>query len=632
MAKVQIMGYRPRLEATLETLYGLAAIEVIDVRDELGLPVEPVTPAEPEVRRADELRHLRTRLDSLIRLVPGPTPEPGIFEPETLPALGAELDQVAPSVEASVRRSDELRAEHAALPRHIESLRRLLPLLPEIVELKGYETIALLLDRRFSDLLDLLRSELDEMVGTRYHLSSTQVDPERLGAVIVFPRSESARIQSWLSREQVTPVRLPTEFVGLSLPQALAAMEDRLRALPDAIAAEQVRLEDLIRPPLPRWIAARGYVEAHLAQYDAARRVGTTGHAFVVAGWIARPRLPELRRCLERDVGKDVLVVEVPIKPEERDRVPLALSNPAPAEPFEFLIRLLGLPRYGTTDPTLLTMLFLPIFFGLMVGDVVYGLTLGVLAVLMARLGRRSSAWKDLCRILLLGSIWAVVWGFVFGEALGNLGREAGLRPLWFDREQAIGPFLLFSVAIGVGHVVLGLLLGVWVAWRSSVRQTLLERVGVLISLMGLFLLAGAVADRLPAGMATLGIGAVVVGLVLLIYVEGALGFVLAPLEVIGAVTNILSYLRLAALGLASVFLARVANELGGATGPLWVGMLIAVLLHALNVVLAAFSPTIQAIRLHYVEFFGKFYETGGRAFQPLGESGGDALRTPAGR
>jgi V/A-type H+-transporting ATPase subunit I len=280
-----------------------------------------------------------------------------------------------------------------------------------------------------------------------------------------------------------------------------------------------------------------------------------------------------------------------------------------------------------------LTGLFLPLFFGLMVGAVAYGvILLAASAVVVRRLGRRSPVWRDLGRVLLLGSVWAIVWGVVFGEALGDLGRDVGLDPIWMDRERAIGPFLLLAVAIGAGHVLLGLLLGLWVAWRSRVRRTLLERGGMLLSLIGLFVLAGAAAERLPAGMATLGVGGVVVGLVLLIYVEGALGFVLAPLEVLSAVTNVLSYLRLAALGLASVFLARVANELGGATGPVWVGVLVAVLLHALNVVLGAFSPTIQAIRLHYVEFFGKFYETGGRAFRPLGGGGRDPASPLPGR
>ncbi|NIP81560.1 MAG: hypothetical protein GWM90_21035, partial [Gemmatimonadetes bacterium] len=74
---------------------------------------------------------------------------------------------------------------------------------------------------------------------------------------------------------------------------------------------------------------------------------------------------------------------------------------------------------------------------------------------------------------------------------------------------------------------------------------------------------------------------------------------------------NVLSYLRIAAIGLASVYLARIANELGAAA-PLWIGIAIAALFHALNLVLGVFSPTIQALRLHYVEFFGKFYEGGG--------------------
>ncbi len=79
-----------------------------------------------------------------------------------------------------------------------------------------------------------------------------------------------------------------------------------------------------------------------------------------------------------------------------------------------------------------------------------------------------------------------------------------------------------------------------------------------------------------------------------------------------------LSYLRLAAIGLASVFLARVANELG-ATGPLWLGVVVATLFHALNLALGAFTPTIQALRLHYVEFFGKFFEEGGQRYEPFG-------------
>jgi V/A-type H+-transporting ATPase subunit I len=110
----------------------------------------------------------------------------------------------------------------------------------------------------------------------------------------------------------------------------------------------------------------------------------------------------------------------------------------------------------------------------------------------------------------------------------------------------------------------------------------------------------------------------VVVGTVLLIAMEGPIGLLTGPLELMGLVGNVLSYLRIAAIGIASVYLARVANELG-ALGPIWLGVIIAGLFHSLNLVLGVFSPTIQALRLHYVEFFGKFYQGDGTPFQPFG-------------
>jgi V/A-type H+-transporting ATPase subunit I len=96
------------------------------------------------------------------------------------------------------------------------------------------------------------------------------------------------------------------------------------------------------------------------------------------------------------------------------------------------------------------------------------------------------------------------------------------------------------------------------------------------------------------------------------------LGLLVGPIEFLGLIGNILSYLRIAAIGLASVYLAQVANEFAGVMGSLVVGIMIAVLIHALNLALGVFSPTIHSLRLHYVEFFRKFYEGGGRPYQPF--------------
>jgi V/A-type H+-transporting ATPase subunit I len=122
----------------------------------------------------------------------------------------------------------------------------------------------------------------------------------------------------------------------------------------------------------------------------------------------------------------------------------------------------------------------------------------------------------------------------------------------------------------------------------------------------------------LPTGFMTPGVAVMIVGIVLLGSSLGWLGLLMGPIEFIGLVGNILSYLRIAAIGLASVYLAQVANDLADSIGNIVVGLIVAVLIHALNLALGAFSPTIHSLRLHYVEFFRKFYEGGGRPFEPF--------------
>jgi V/A-type H+-transporting ATPase subunit I len=616
MAKIRVIGHRSRLDETLRLLYRLRVVQIEEVGERPVPPLAPLPMGEERQRRLEELRELHARLDGLLRLVPADAGAEGLapsFGAGDVAALRAELDELAPRVERLVRRLDDLRADQAALPRHLQSLGRLLPLVADLDELETYETVVLLLERRHAGLLDLLDQELDRLVGPRHELRSAMVDPETIGAVLVVPRAESTQLDALLGQERVRRVRLPAEFAGLPMRRALAVMERRLATIPYEIDAAERELAGLLGRRLARWRAARVFLDGRLDQLAVTRHLATTGHTFVLLGWVPHSRIPELERAL----GGDVLVSELPIGPGDWDRVPLLLANPPIARPFERLLRLLALPRYGTTDPTGLMALFLPLFFGMMLGDVGYGTVLAALALAgRRRLGPRSPFVRDLAAIMLMGAAWAVVWGVVFGELFGDLGTRLGMWPLWQSREEALEPLLFFAVTVGAAHVTLGLLLGLWVAWKTGRRGRVIEKAGMLTILAGLFAAVGAAAGGLPTQVAMVGVAATVVGLVALVRAQGGL---LAPMEVLDTFGNILSYLRIAAIGLASVYLARVANELAVATPTLWVGVLFAALLHALNVLLGAFSPTIQALRLHLVEFFGKFYEPGGRAFEPFG-------------
>jgi V/A-type H+-transporting ATPase subunit I len=281
------------------------------------------------------------------------------------------------------------------------------------------------------------------------------------------------------------------------------------------------------------------------------------------------------------------------------------------------------LPRAGSLDPTILMALFLPLMVGVMVGDVIYGVVLLGLAVLVRRrFAAGSAAIRDLTRVFVAGALWAILFGFLFGEALGSLGHDHGLPALWFYRggRDGVEKLLLFALALGAAHVVLGQVLGLYQSRRARRSSELLNRSGSLLALAGVFALAGVAAGVLPAGAVAPSIAgaAVVIGVVLLTVRRGALGLIMGPLDFVGTLGNVLSYLRLAAVGLASAYLALVANELA-VLGPLWIGVFIGLFFHVLNVGLASLSPMIQALRLHYVEFFSKFYEGGGKPFRPFG-------------
>jgi V/A-type H+-transporting ATPase subunit I len=396
-------------------------------------------------------------------------------------------------------------------------------------------------------------------------------------------------------------------------------MERRLSALPHEIAQTREELRTLIKPHLAYWISARVALLGELERVQARAQAGVTQRAFVLAGWTTREQVAALRTCLTRESPS--LVVEArPSAPAEA--APVLLSNPHPARPFETLVRLFDLPRAGTVDPTVLLALLLPLMFGVMVGDVVYGaVLLGTAVWLRHRFGGGSPILSDIARILSIASVWAIVFGFLFGEALGNFGhRYLGLDAVWVYRASAdaIEPLFLLALSIGGAHVVLGLLLGIRQASRDGDRTTLIGRAATLAVIVGVFALAGVVLDALPTEVTAAAGLSILLGSALMVWSHGALGAVIGPVELAGAVANVLSYLRLAAVGLASAYLANVANEFAVVL-PLAVGLVVAAVLHALNLALAAFSPMIQSLRLHYVEFFSKFYVGGGVAFRPFG-------------
>jgi len=255
-------------------------------------------------------------------------------------------------------------------------------------------------------------------------------------------------------------------------------------------------------------------------------------------------------------------------------------------------------------------------------------------SVLLFFLGRKTKLLRTLSVILAFCALSTIAFGFVFGEMFGTLGHDIGLRPLWEERlvlgqADMSGPilgYLYVALGLGIFQIILGLVLGVVSAARKGRSG---DAWGSLARILGILLLLFAVGRMmgfLPPAFTT----ATIVTAVLF---AGVLGYqivrkpshgLLLPLEVLSTMGNILSYARIMAIGMASVVLGLLARMFAGMIANIAFALMVAVLIHALNLVLGIIDPTIQGLRLQYVEFFSKFYQSGGRRFSPLRKIGGE--------
>jgi V/A-type H+-transporting ATPase subunit I len=620
MLPIEIIGLKSDLQIALKVLRRQGCIHIDELDETMQISARPLSLDRETLRAQEELSFLLARLEGILEVLGGVEP-PGQMElPEDyFEQTRQDVEALLPKVQALTSRREQLRSELSSLPRYEATLRKLLPIIPSSARAPGNVSVGVLVSRVHVGILDSIAKRILELTSGRADVIASDVDPSTRAMLVVFPKENIAEIETLLGREDVSRLRLPAELGEGPPDVVLETLRRRMVAIPQEIATIDEQLSSLSARWSGRLSARRDAFRDALEASSVLSRFGETDMTFVLVGWLPASSLSKVRSTLQEAIGETILVQELALTSELKKRAPVILKNPPPARPFESLVNLLSLPRYGHIDPTRLMALFLPIFFGMILGDLGYGLLLlGLSLVLMRRYSH--GVMHDVLIVLAMGAGWAMVFGVLYGEAFGTLGEHFGMRALWFERASAeqVSGLLVMSLAVGAIHITLGLVLGVWEAFKDRSRSHLLERGGMLLGLIGLFMIVGVMVDFLPQDFMTPAISGMIIGIVLMGASLGWLGILMGPIEFIGLIGNILSYLRIAAIGLASVYLAKVANDMAGMVGNLVVGIILAVLIHALNLVLGAFSPTIHSLRLHYVEFFRKFYEGGGRKYEPF--------------
>lgn len=621
MVRVRVMGPREQLPDALAVIQDAGMLHLAPPPEAGPLHLNALTPAESRRRRK-----LLGILDDIDAVVPDPSPAPGP-QPAATVSDCARWARLARRVRRGLarldRRSAELEEELALLRRYQGFFSVFESLLAAGSPRPGFSAFHVVLRADQRDSLPALRRALDEMLGQACETLERELPGGETAVLLLVPASRAAAVEQLLAQTRVQEVPVPAGY-GPTLLEAVPRMRDRAQEIPAELERVQRERSELRSAHAADLARARAALRDRLARMDALALTAVSPHVFVLDGWLPGGTEQKLSSTLERTLGSAVVLETIDRAQWQGEDAPVVLHNPRLFRPFELLTGMLPLPRYGTIDPTPYVGVFFPMFFGLILGDAGYGLLVVLLALVLHRRSAPGSTLRAVAEVAGPCALFAIVFGLLFGEFFGDLGhRWFGLEPLWIDRGEAIVPFLVLTLGLGLVHVMLGLVLGVVAGARHDARHAIGRGLSALmIALIAVAILAAL--EVLPHQVLTPAVVGLLIAFPILIFLEG----MVAAIELMSTIGHVLSYARIMALGTASVMLAIVANRLGGAVGSAVVGALFALLFHLVNFGLGLFSPTIHALRLHYVEFFGTFYSPGGTPYRPLGHWAPRSART----
>jgi len=436
---------------------------------------------------------------------------------------------------------------------------------------------------------------------------------EYKGYVFLISKKDAENLRKVLVYEGFPEIAFPEEVKEMGFKKAIDYIKEKIKKIPDEIKILKEEENNFLLENGKFLRSSIDFLRDLYEYYEVKERgVLFTEYLFYIEGFIPFNEFKNFKGLFENKFSPKAILLEEKLHPHDFEEVPVKLKNKFPFKYFETLLEFFSLPKYGTIDPSPFLFVFFPIYFGFMLGDIGYS-TIFLLFFIFLYFKFNSKIIKNLSTIFIFCNLWGIFFGFLYGEMFGDFGKKIGLHS-YFHRIEKAEILLLISIIFGVLEVSIGLFLGFLNKIRRGHLKHSLTNLSMLFGLWSLLLLFASFLNFLPKNLSIYFLFSFFMFAVISAILHG----IIAPVEIFSSFAHVLSFSRLMAIGLSSAILPLIANSFKNLFPFIIIGIFAMVTFHFLAIFLGIFDPTIQGLRLQFVEFFTKFYEAGGRKYKPF--------------